>query len=90
VPLLTYSLLRLVLFVAAVGVLWLAGLRHWALLTGFGVVIAAALSYLFLAKQRDATTAWLAGRARARAAERGVAGEDEAVEDAAVDGMSDS
>jgi len=77
--------MRLGLLVAAVGVLWLAGLRHWALLMGFGVVIAAALSYLLLAKQRDATTSWLASRAREREAAREVAGEDEAVEDAAVD-----
>jgi len=81
VPLLTYSLLRLALLAAAVGVLWLVGVRHWLPLMGFGVVIAAALSYLLLRRQRDATTVYLARRAQ----ERKAAGVDEAVEDEAVE-----
>ncbi len=80
-PLLTYSLLRLLLLAAAVGGLWLVGVRHWAVLMGFGVVIAAALSYLLLRRQRDATTAYLASRAH----ERQAAGVDEAVEDEAAE-----
>ncbi|MDQ2623766.1 MAG: DUF4229 domain-containing protein [Actinomycetota bacterium] len=76
-PLLTYSLWRLGLLLATLGALWLVGVRQWWWLVGFGVLIAAALSYLLLSKQRDATTAYLAGRA----AERKAAGEDETVED---------
>jgi len=81
VPILTYSLLRLGLFAVAVAVLWLVGVRHWLALVGFGTIIAAALSFLLLKRQGDAAAGYLAERS----ARRKAAGEDEAVEDRAVD-----
>jgi len=81
----TYSLWRLGILAATVGLLWLVGVRHWLPLMGFGVLIAAALSYLLLAKQRDATTEYLAARSDARAR----AGLDEEVEDEAVASLTE-
>ena len=78
-PLVTYSLWRLGILAATLGVLWLVGVRYWLPLMGFGVLIAAALAYLMLAKQREATTEYLAARAAVRAR----AGVDEEVEDEA-------
>jgi hypothetical protein len=87
VPLLIYSLLRLALFGAALGLLYLAGLRGW-LLPIVAVVVALTLSYLTLTKPRDAATRWIAARADRRAAERAVFPKidaDAAHEDAQVD-----
>jgi hypothetical protein len=87
VPLLIYSLLRLALFGAALGLLYLVGLRGW-LLPVVAVVVALALSYLTLSKPRDAATRWIAARADRRAAERAVfpkVDADAAHEDAQVD-----
>jgi hypothetical protein len=87
VPLLIYSLLRLALFGAALGLLYLVGLRGW-LLPVVAVVVALALSYLTLTKPRDAATRWIAARADRRAAERAVfpkVDADAAHEDAQVD-----
>ena len=59
VPVITYSLLRLGLFGAALVVLWLVGMGGW-LLVLVAVVIAFALSYVLLGRQRDAAARWLA------------------------------
>lgn len=86
-PLLIYTLLRLALFGAAVGLLYLAGLRGW-LLPIVAVVVALAVSYLTLSKPRDAATRWMAGRAERRAAERAAfpkTDADAAHEDAQLD-----
>jgi hypothetical protein len=82
-----YTLLRLALFGAAFGLLYLAGLRGW-LLPIVAVVVALAVSYLTLGKPRDAATQWMAARAERRAAERAVAPKvdaDAAHEDAQLD-----
>lgn len=83
-PVLTYSLLRLALLAAALVALWRAGMGGW-LLPLVAVVVAWALSYLFLARQRDAAARWLADRAAARAARPVEVDEDTAAEDAAAD-----
>lgn len=86
-PLLIYTLLRLAVFGAAVGLLYVAGLRGW-LLPIVAVVVALAVSYLTLSKPRDAATRWMAGRAERRAAERAVfpkVDADAAHEDAQLD-----
>jgi hypothetical protein len=77
---LRYSLLRLAVFAAVLGVLWVAGARG-VLLLALTVVISLALSYLLLRRQRDALAAAIAARVEARPHHRG--GVDEAVEDAA-------
>jgi hypothetical protein len=87
VPLVIYTLLRLALFGAALGLLYLAGLRGW-LLPIVAVVVALAVSYLTLNKPRDAATQWMAGRAERRAAKRAATPKvdaDAAHEDAQVD-----
>jgi hypothetical protein len=66
----TYSALRLLLFAAALGVGYVAGVRGW-LLAVVALVVSFAVSYLALPKQKDAAAAWLAARAERRAAERG-------------------
>lgn len=86
-PLLTYTLLRLAMFGAALGLLYVAGLRGW-LLPIVAVVVALAVSYLTLSKPRDAATRWMAGRAERRAAERAASPKtdvDAAHEDAQLD-----
>lgn len=87
VPLLTYTLLRLALFGATLGLLYLVGLRGW-LLPIVAVVVALAVSYLTLSKPREAATRWMAGRAERRAAGRVAAPKvdaDAAHEDAQLD-----
>jgi hypothetical protein len=82
-----YTLLRLALFGAAFGLLYLAGLRGW-LLPIVAVVVALAVSYLALGKPRDAAARWMAARAERRAAERAAAPKvdvDAAHEDAQLD-----
>ncbi len=82
-----YTLLRLALFGAAFGLLYLVGLRGW-LLPIVAVVVALAVSYLTLNRPRDAATRWMAGRAERRAAARAAAPKvdaDAAHEDAQVD-----
>ncbi|WP_369370913.1 DUF4229 domain-containing protein [Promicromonospora sp. Populi] len=86
-PLVIYTLLRVALFGAALGLLYLVGLRGW-LLPLVAVVVALAVSYLTLRKPRDAATAWMAGRVERRAAARAAAPKvdaDAAHEDAQVD-----
>jgi hypothetical protein len=77
---LRYSLLRLALFGAVLGVLWVAGARG-VLLAALAVAVSLALSYLLLRRQRDALAAAIAARVEAPREHR--VGVDEAVEDAA-------
>jgi membrane protein implicated in regulation of membrane protease activity len=87
VPVVIYSLLRLGLLAAAVGALWLVGLRDW-LLVLVAIVVALLLSYALLRPQRDAAARWLAERAeRRREPSRFAAGvaQDAAEEDAEAD-----
>ncbi|MFJ3403376.1 DUF4229 domain-containing protein [Promicromonospora sp. NPDC090134] len=86
-PLVIYSLLRVALVAAALGALYLVGLRGW-LLPVVAVLVALAVSYLTLGRPRDAATEWMAGRAERRAAARAAAPKidaDAAHEDAEVD-----
>ena len=87
-PVVVYSVLRLLLFVVALGALWLAGMRGW-LLVLVAAAVALMLSYLTLNKPRGAASRYLAERSerRARTGERfsREIEDDAAVEDAAVD-----
>ena len=76
-----YSLLRLMLFGVCLGVLLLVRVQAM-LAVLFAAVISAALSYLFLRRQRDQVVEAIGARAEARAAAAGVRDED--VEDAEV------
>ncbi|WP_273653839.1 DUF4229 domain-containing protein [Cellulomonas fimi] len=87
-PVALYTLYRLLLFAAFLGLLWVAGMRSWL------AVIAAALlawmaGYVLLRTPRDAAVAWIAAReqqrARSGAKARSRAEQDADVEDAAVD-----
>lgn len=84
-PVVTYSLLRLAVFVVALVGLWLAGMGSW-LLVVVAAVVAAALSYVLFGKQRAAAAQWLADR-RAPGAPRfsRAVEEDAAAEDAVAD-----
>lgn len=64
-PVVVYSLLRLAVLAACVGLLALLGLRGW-LLAIVAVVVAALASYLVLPRPRRAAAAWLAERGEAR------------------------
>ena len=77
---LRYSVLRLTLFAAVLGVLALLGARG-VLLVALTVALSLALSYLLLRRQRDALAAAIAARVEARPP--GAGGVDEAFEDAA-------
>ncbi len=87
-PVVVYSVLRVLLFVVALVVLGLAGLRDW-LLVLVAAVVALMLSYLTLRRPREAASRWLAARAehRSRTGERfsRQIEDDAAVEDAALD-----
>ena len=86
-PVLVYSLLRVVLFLAVTGVLWWAGMRSWVAPV-LAAVIAFALSYVLLRRQRDAAALHLAARAERRRGAAGRvagAGADEDAEDAEVE-----
>ncbi|WP_336721510.1 DUF4229 domain-containing protein [Cellulosimicrobium cellulans] len=91
-PVVVYSVLRLLLFAAALGVLWFAGLRGW-LLVLVAAVVALMLSYLTLRKPREAASRYLAARAehRARTGERfsREIEDDAAAEDAALDAAAE-
>lgn len=86
-PVVTYSALRLGLFAVALLGLWLAGMGGW-LLVVVAALVAFALSYVLLRRQRDAAASWLATRRTgvdprprfSRAVE-----DDAAAEDAAAD-----
>lgn len=60
-PVVTYSLLRLGVFALALVGLALAGMGSW-LLVVVAAVVAAALSYVVLGKQRVAAARWLEDR----------------------------
>lgn len=86
-PIVTYSLLRLGLFAAALLALWFAGMGGW-LLVLVAAVVAWALSYVFLGRQRTAAAVWIAERRGAAPTRprfsRGVEA-DAAAEDAEAD-----
>ncbi len=84
-PVVTYSLLRLGVFVLAIVGLWLAGMGGW-LLVVVAAVVAAALSYVLFGRQRVAAAQWIADR-RAPGAPRfsRAVEEDAAAEDAIAD-----
>jgi Protein of unknown function (DUF4229) len=87
VPLVTYSALRLGLLAACFGLGYLAGLRTWLLLA-VAVLAAWGLSYVLLARPRDAAAAYLAERVERRRSPGGArtgADEDAAEEDALVE-----
>jgi hypothetical protein len=91
VPLVLYTLWRVLLFVAVLGVGYLAGLRSWLLLV-VAAVVALTVSYLALRRPRDAAARWLAERAERRKAASGTSrrvDEDTAYEDAVVDRTDD-
>ncbi|WP_089798364.1 DUF4229 domain-containing protein [Cellulomonas sp. KH9] len=79
-PVVTYSLLRIALFLVATGVLWGVGMRSW-LAPALGAVLAFGLSYVFLTRQRDAAALHLAARAARRRASGGAAARDARDED---------
>lgn len=83
-PLVTYSLARLVLFVAVLGVVSLLGARQLMALL-LAAVISLLLSYVLLRPLRDRAAEQLAARAQRRLATPRRPSEDEAIEDAAVD-----
>ncbi|GAB2451394.1 DUF4229 domain-containing protein [Xylanimonas ulmi] len=89
-PFLLYSLYRVVVLLAAFGLLLLLG-AHPVVAGVLAILIASAVAYLFLRRQRDAATAWLAARAQARKERRApgrfarAVAQDEAAEDAADD-----
>ena len=86
-PVVTYSLLRLALFGAALGLLLLVGARGW-LVPLVAAVIAFGLSYVVFGRQRDAAGAWMVERAARRERRSRLARaveEDEAAEDAVAE-----
>ncbi|WP_166845475.1 DUF4229 domain-containing protein [Isoptericola sp. BMS4] len=87
-PLVLYTLWRILIFVAALVLGYLAGLGSW-LLVLVAAVVAFAVSYLALRGPRDAASLWLAERAERRRAGRGARDVDAEFEDAAVDGEPD-
>lgn len=60
-PVVTYSLLRLGVFLLALLGLWLAGMGSWLLIV-VAALVAAALSYVLFGRQRVAAARWLAER----------------------------
>lgn len=60
-PVLTYTAMRLLLLVAALGVLYLAGARG-LLLLALAVLVSGLVSFLLLSRQRDAMSAALVAR----------------------------
>lgn len=86
-PLVVFSALRVGLLLVAVALLWLVGMRDW-LLVVVAAVIAWAVSYAVLGRQRDAAALWLADRTARRARSGRPAGRDRDAdaEDAEADG----
>ena len=68
-PLLKFTVLRLALFVAALGVLYVIGARDWLLLL-LAAFVSLALSYVLLRSPREELAASIEQRAGQRAAER--------------------
>jgi Protein of unknown function (DUF4229) len=86
VPLLKYSLLRLVLFGGILAILLLLHTAPLIAVIG-AALISMMLSYLFLAGPRNEVTTMIADRVERRNAERAPTAteQDEAIEDAAAD-----
>ena len=84
-PVVLYSLYRLLLLAACVGLLSLAGFRGWLLLL-VAVVIALLASPVLLRGPRDLAAIYLAERADARREAAGKPSRDEADEDAEAEG----
>lgn len=87
-PLLKYSVMRLALFVAAMGLLYVIGVK--ALLPNLltAGVISLLLSYVLLRRPREELSQQIAGRVEARLKDperRSRVAEDAEIEDAAVD-----
>lgn len=84
-PVLTYSLARIALFVAAAAALWLVGAGPVLALAG-GLLVSLLLSYVLLGRLREPATAAIAARVQARTSRRVARGEeDELLEDRLVD-----
>jgi hypothetical protein len=83
-PLLTFTVLRLGLFVLALGVLYLLGARDWLLLL-LAAFVSMALSYVVLRGPRERLAVSLTERAERRGERRQATRSDEDVEDSAVD-----
>ncbi|HXJ24608.1 MAG TPA: DUF4229 domain-containing protein [Streptosporangiaceae bacterium] len=62
-PTLAYTSARILLFVAALGVLYLAGARG-ALLLALAIVVSGVVSFIVLSRQRDQMSGALATRLR--------------------------
>lgn len=86
-PVAVFTLLRLGLLVLAAVVLYAVGFRSW-LLVLLATVVALALSYLLLTRQRDAAARYLADRAERRRHRPPT--EDELAEDELADRASAS
>ncbi|GEL96374.1 DUF4229 domain-containing protein [Cellulomonas composti] len=85
-PVVLYTLLRLLLFAVATAALWWVGMRSW-LAPLAGLFVAWGLGYVLLGRWRSAAAAYVQARAEARApsTHRTRADEDAAYEDAADD-----
>jgi Protein of unknown function (DUF4229) len=84
--LIKYSVLRLALFVGAILVLALVGMRKSILMFVLAAAISLALSYVLLGKQRDELARALQARVEGRVARRsGIGTADADEEDAVVD-----
>jgi Protein of unknown function (DUF4229) len=84
VPTLKYTVMRLGLFVAALGLLYLVGARG-VLAVGLAVVVSALLAFVLLRNQRDAVAGQVSQRLQRRLATRRPASADEQLEDAAAE-----
>lgn len=87
-PLVVYTLWRVLIFVVLLPVLWWVGARGFVLLL-FAVVLTFLVSQLALRGQRDRAAGWLAERAAARTQRRadGTDDPDAEAEDAEADGL---
>ncbi|UJP39909.1 DUF4229 domain-containing protein [Cellulomonas palmilytica] len=84
-PVLVYTLLRLALFAIMTAVFWAVGMRSW-LAPLAGLLVAWALGYVLLGRQRRAAAAWVEQRAEQRGQRRSTAADEDArLEDAADD-----
>lgn len=88
-PILRYTLLRLAVLAAVLGLLWLVGMRG-LLLLAVAVVVSALVSFLLLPRQANEAAAVIARRSgeRAGAVDAAIA-QDAAEEDALLDERED-
>lgn len=84
VPVVTYTLLRLVLFAAATAGIWWAGMHSW-LAPVAGLVIGWLLSYVLLGKQRERAAAFVQERSERRGSRAPTATEKDAELEDAID-----